>query len=499
LSDRYALQVVPANDVRSEGVNSAKSARQQLGVDMVVEGSLQPVANMLRATFSVVDTQTGRQVRAGTITVPSGDPFGLQDQLANSIVRALGIDVSKTERSQLAARGTTVSAAYDDYLQGLGYLEDYQKKENLELAIAAFNRALQHDSNFAMAYAGLGEAHWHKYMELNDSSELSDASLACQRALAIEADLAEAHRCMGEVYGGNGKYKEAAQQLEIAVSRRPTDDESIRALGMAYEQLGQFAQAEATYRRAIDFRPHYWAGYNWLGGFYSSRGQYGKAIEMFERVKAIAPDNYRGYNNAGGIYILQGEFGTAIKQFERSVQLRPSYAGYSNLGTAYFFQRRFADAAAAYSRAVQLKERGYVSWGNLGDAQYFSEGQRPASSGSYNKAIQLAEEAVKVNPKDAFALGSLAMYHAMLNQRSQADDYMRRALALQPAGPDVWWQASVVYSQLQRTDQTLAALQSALAAGLSSAYITSGPYFDNLSNDPRFQQLIKSAQKLEQH
>lgn len=499
LSDRYALQVVPANEVRSGQIKSARVARQQFGVDLVVEGSLQSVANMTRATYSVVDARTGRQLQAGTVTVPAGDPFGLQDQLASSIVRALGLDVSKQDQTRLATRGTAVSAAYDDYLQGLGYLEDYQKKENIELAIAAFNRGLHHDGNFAMGYAGLGEAHWQKFRNLKDPSALSDAAMACKRALAIDSNSIEAHRCLGEVYGSTGKYKEAAQELELAVAGRPTDDESVRALGMAYEQLGEFTKAEATYRRAIDLRPHYWAGYNWLGGFYSGRGQYAQALEMFKRVIEITPDNPRGYNNAGGIYILKGDFEKAIRQFERSVEIKPSFAGYSNLGTAYFFQRRFSDSVSAYMRALQLNDRDYVTWGNLGDAQYFAPGQRASCSASYQKAIEIAKEALKVNPDDAGALGSMAMYYAMLGEKNQAESYMQRAVALKPAGPDVWWQASVVYAQSGQADATLSALQSALAAGLSSSYITSAAYFENLHDDPRFQQLIRSAQKIEQH
>ncbi|HYG99812.1 MAG TPA: protein kinase [Terriglobales bacterium] len=497
LSDRYALQIVPAAEVRAERVASAKAARQQFGVDMVIEGSIQPVANMFRATYSVVDASTGRQIRAGTIAVPLGDPIGLQDQLANSIAQNLGVGIKPAERDQVAAHGTTLPAAYNAYLQGLGYLEDYQKKENLDLAIAAFNRALQYDSSYALAYAGLGQAHWHKYREFKETAEISDATLACQRALSIEPDLVEGHRCLGRVFGSTGRYTEAAQQLESALKKRPTDDESVRALASAYEELSDFSRAEATYRRAIDLRPHYWAGYNWLGGYYSSRGQYDKALAMFARVIAIAPENYRGYNNTGGIYILKGDFARAIEQFERSVQIRPSFAGYSNLGTAYFFQKRFGDAVSAYERALKLNDRDYVTWGNLGDAQFFAPGKRASSTASYAEAIRLAEDQLKVNSNDAGALGSISMYYAMLGRRADAERYMRRALALKPGGPDVWWQASVVYSQLGRPDDTLSALQSALAAGLSSSYISSAAYFEKLHSDPRFQQLIRSANKLE--
>jgi eukaryotic-like serine/threonine-protein kinase len=497
LTDRYALQVVPATEVRSSKVTSVASAKQMYGVDLVVEGSIQPVANMIRATFSVIDAHTGRQLKAGTVSVPANDPFGLQDQLADNIVRALGLDISSSDQKRITARGTTASAAYDGYLQGLGYLEDYQKKENIDQAIGAFNRALQHDSAYALAYAGLGEGYWYKYREQKDTSAISDATLACQRALAIDRDLVEGHRCLGEVFSSTGKYSEAAQQLEVAVRTRPTDDQAVRGLGMAYEKLKEFQKAEATYQRAIDLRPHYWAGYSWLGGFYYKRGQYEKALQAFHQVIAIAPDNYRGYNNAGGIYILQGNFEKAIDQFEHSVRIRPSYAGYSNLGTAYFFQRRFTDAVGAYSQATKLNDQDYVSWGNLGDAQYFAPAQRASSSQSYRKAIALTDQALKVNADDAYALGSSAVYHAMLNEREPAQDLLSRALALKPEGPNIWWQASVVYSELGLKDQTLDALQSALAAGFSSAYVDSAPYFDNLRSDSRFQQLIRSAERLE--
>ena len=499
LTDRYSLQVVPSSEIRSENIHSAKTARQLFGVDLTVEGSLQQVANMWRVTYNVVDARTGRQVKAGSISTPAGDPLGLQDQLASSIASSLGVDVKANDRDRLVARGTTVSAAYDNYLQGVGYMQDYHKAENLDAAISAFDQALHYDSAYALAYAGLGEAHWHKYMNQSVPSELSDASLACQRALAIQPELPEGYRCLGNVDISSGKFQEAAQQLEVAVAKRPTDDGSVRALALAYEQLHQYSQAEATFRHAIDLRPHYWAGYSWLGFYYSKRGQYDNALKMFEKVIAIAPDNYRGYNNAGGIYILQGNFAKAIEEFSKSVPIRPSYGGYINLGTAYFFQRRYQEAVTAYTHAVQLKGNDFVPWGNLGDAQYFAPGQRELSSQSYLKAIDLAEQQLKIDNKDPNTIARLAVYNAMLGRNKEATDFLKSALSLKHDSPDLWLWASVVHAQQGDDTQTIQALQSALAAGLSSNYVTASPYFDKLHSDPRFQQLVSSAKNLERH
>jgi serine/threonine-protein kinase len=496
LTDHYALQVIPANEVRSGGVSSAKSAREQFGVDMVVEGSIQAVANMWRASYSVVDAHTGRQVKAGSISVPATDPFGLQDQLASSIIASLGVDIKDSDRSRFTPRGTTVSAAYDNYLQGMGYLQDYHKAENLDAAIAAFNQSLRHDSSYALAYAGLGETYWHKFYDFHETTAISDAALACQRALSLDGDLPEGHRCLGWVYSGSGKYAEAAQQLELALAKRPTDDVAVRALGATYSNMKDFGKAEATFRRAIDLRPHYWASYSWLGAFYIRRGQYDKAIEMFQRVIAMAPENIRGYNNAGAVYLFQGNFAKAIELFERSVQLSPSYGAYSNLGTGYFYQHRYSDAVAAYAQALRIDSHDYAAWGNLGDGQYFAPGQRSASEESYAKAVEMGKERLRVNPQDTVAMGNLAVYHAMLGRHADAKRYLDDATALKATGPEAWYRASVVHAQAGRVDDTLVALQSGLAAGLAPSYVTSAPYFESLHTDPRFQQLIQSAEKL---
>jgi hypothetical protein len=93
----------------------------------------------------------------------------------------------------------------------------------------------------------------------------------------------------------------------------------------------------------------------------------------------------------------------------------------------------------------------------------------------------------------------MAVYNAMLDRPEKATDLLKSALAIKHDSPDMWWRASVVYATQRDASQTILALQSALAAGFSSAYITSAPYFDNLRSDPRFQQLIQSAEHLEHH
>ena len=132
-----------------------------------------------------------RQLSADTITADMSDVFGLQDRVVESIVNMLGLQLQSKDRQALVAHGTQEPAAYDYYLRGLGYLQDYHKAENVSSAIALFGRALERDPNYALAYAGLGEAYWARYDATYETEWLDQATQACERAVALDSDSAQ--------------------------------------------------------------------------------------------------------------------------------------------------------------------------------------------------------------------------------------------------------------------------------------------------------------------
>ena len=114
---------------------------------------------------------------------------------------------------------------------------------------------------------------------------MNNATLACERALAIDPKLSQAHICLGTAYTNTGRYDDAIQQFRQAVASESTNDDAVRGLGVAFEKAKRFAEAENTFRAAIRLRPHYWANYNLLGAFYWRRGRYDEAA----KVDASAP------------------------------------------------------------------------------------------------------------------------------------------------------------------------------------------------------------------
>jgi tetratricopeptide (TPR) repeat protein len=109
----------------------------------------------------------------------------------------------------------------------------------------------------------------------------------------------------------------------------------------------------------------------------------------------------------------------------------------------------------------------------------------------YRRAIGLAEEQLKINPRNADALGWLANYHAMLGERKTAQDYLDRALVLASADADMRLRAALVYITFGDRDRSIRWLEKAVAAGLPQSQIRGSPGFDTLASDARFRRLIQ--------
>ena len=487
------LQVVPPSEVRAKGVTTLEQARQEFGVNLGLDLSLRRSGEMVRINYALVDAATHREIRGDTITAPMSDGFAIEDRVADSVVKALELDLQPQEKQLLAAHGTSEPTAYDYYLEGRGYLQEFQKAENIESAITVLNHALERDPRYALAYSGLGEAYWRKYELTHEKQWTEEAQKSCEKSVSLDSNSASAHTCLGLVYEGTGKYEEAVKQYQSATAREPTNDAAIRGLASAYQRLGQISDAEATYQAAIRARPNYWEGYNALGVFYFVQGHYSQAAEMFTRVTDLAPDSYRGYSNLGAAYQQLGGYTDAIKALKRSIDIRPSYSAYSNLATAHFRLRQYDDAAYDYSQALALDGKDYVTWGNLGSAYYYSIDKRPLAKTAYERAISGAKLKLEVNPRDAAVYADLAGYYSMLGDREEALQQIDQALKLSAGkDPEVLYGSALAYNQLGDTKLAINFVDKAIAAGYSVANISTAQALENLHSNVKFQALLQT-------
>jgi tetratricopeptide (TPR) repeat protein len=490
LSANHDLEVIPARTLEDKKVAALTDAQREFGVNLGLTVSLEQANDLFRASYSLTDAKTGRNLAGAQITAPVSDLFTIEDQIANGVAAALQISLRSEEKQALAAHSTSQPEAYQYFVQGRGYLQDSGKPENLTSAEIVFKQALKIDPNFGAAEAGLGQTYWLKHRLTKQKQWIASAQEACTRAVDLGNAGAEGHMCLGLLEDGTGQYEKAAEQFQHAVQLEPANDRAYTSLAGAYRHLNQPDKAEETYKRAISVRPQYWRGYSYLGAFYFTQAEYEKAAAEFRRATELAPDSYDAFNNLGAALLYDGKDDDAARAFERSIAIRPSLNAYNNIAVTQFHLHRFQDSVRNYREALKLDTTDYQKWGNLGDSQYYG-GDTASAMDSYRKAIALADQQLKVNPRDAGVLGDLASYYSMLGDRKQAVNYLDRSLQLGQGDKELLLNAAVVYNQLHETGPALEWLEKALAAGYSRSVVATGAPFDNLHDNPRYQALMQ--------
>ena len=484
------LQLVSTRELIDKGVKTSEQARREFGTDLVLEGSMQQEGTQIRITWSLVDPRTHTQIAANTLTGDSGDMFGLQDRLFDDVLEKLPIAVERGRLNAMQGHLDTKPAAYDFYLRGRGYLEDYQTQDNLENAIAQFEQAIAVDKNYAPAYAAMGLAYDRGFQWKNRGEDwVEKAKTLCEKALAITPQLAEGHTCLGNFFLSTGHYEDAVQQFQRSIELDHNNDEALGALAAAYQKLGNVSAAEDAYRKAVSLRPNYWGVYNDFGWFYSTQARYSDAAVMFKKAIELAPLNYSLYSNLGAMYLQLGRYQEGVTALQQSIALRPSFTAYGNLGAVYFYLRRYSDSAESVRQALKIDAQDWLNWGNLGDALFQIPEKRSEAKSAYQKAVELAEVRLKVNPRDAFTLAFTADYYAMLDQEGQARASLARALDVAPRDSEVLFRAAIVYNHFGDTGNTLNFLGQSVAAGYSRTVIRDTPDFERLKNNPRFREL----------
>ncbi|HYM13616.1 MAG TPA: tetratricopeptide repeat protein, partial [Bryobacterales bacterium] len=484
------LRVVPASEVRREKVKSAREAREVFGVPLVITGSVSRSGEEVLLTANLVDAKTLLQIRSRTIRTRVEDLSSLQDSAVKEIVDMLQLEIEPQAKRALSAGETTVPGAYDFYLRGRGYLQDYDRAGNVDNAIALFDRALEKDPNYALAYAGLGEAYWQKHRLTRDPQWIEQAQKSCDSAVRLNDQLAPVHVTLGVLYRGTGKYEKAVEELTTALKLDPGSPDAYRELAAAYEAMGNLEQAEATYRKAIQLRPSYWAGYSDLGAFDFRRGRYAEAETQYRAVIGLTPDNANAYSNLGGIYHLLGRLDEAEKALQRSIAIKPTASAYSNLGTIYYFQGRYAEAVPMMEKAIELGTTNYKIFGNLAEAYQQTPQWAAKAPDAFRRAVELAERQREVNPKDAQVWASLAVYHAKLGNQQKAGEEIEQALRLGPQDVSVVFKSALVYELTGRRDRALEALAAAIGKGYSMQEIRTAADLEQLRQDPRYRKLV---------
>ena len=251
LSKVSALWVAARNTAftfKGKHVDAPQVARQ-LKVSHLLEGSVRKAGGRVRITAQLIDGATGGHVWAERFDRDLNDIFALQDEISQAIVAALKLKLLPDEKKAIGERGTTDPEAYKLYLMARQYsvTGNLGSARRNEAIIRLCQRATEIDPNYARPWAMMAGAQNSLRFFLGRASE--DGLAAAERALALDANLAEAHSAKARVLMQRGRFDESLAEIGIALRLDPESYDANSAAGRWNYLRRQFAEAIAYYEK----------------------------------------------------------------------------------------------------------------------------------------------------------------------------------------------------------------------------------------------------------
>ncbi len=486
LSDVPGLQVVTPRatvEVVDDDPNFVLVARK-LGANTLLAGTLQRENDRFRITYRIVDAR-GKQIAAAAID--GADLFTLQDRVADGVVHDLSLRQGK--RRTPPPTGLDTPAEQDGYLQAIGLLQRYDRRDGVEKALGILQKLAAENPQSALVQAALARAELAMFDFTKDPERAARALAASDRARELDPELPEVDVTVGETLFATGKAKEAVVAFRRALAARPGNVEAFIGLGRAAQAAGDPAASQAAFLRAMELQPSF-AVFNQLGGFYYASGRYADAADMFRRASQSAPDSYWALSNLGGAETMRCNFPAALTAYREALQLKPGEPFASlNLGTTQLWAGNAAEAVASFETAAREAPNDFMIQGNLGDA-YRSRGDLTKSKAAYERSIALARAQLGINPDDVAARSFLATGLAKTGHTDAARREMARVVALELLPPEVFVDAAVVAALAGDDADALVWLRRATRAGYCRDIIQRQPEFARFRDKAEFRSIV---------
>jgi len=232
---------------------------RQLGVRTLLEGSVQKFGERLRVMAQLISVDDGCHIWSQRFDREREDIFEVQDEIAQSVARALQLAIAPAANTRLVGARTHNVTAYDFYLRGREFFRRWGKR-NTRIAQRMFEQAVELDPDFASAHAGLADTYSYLYMYINSSRDnLAGADRCSERALDLDPALAEAHAARGLALSLSKQHAAAAKAFDTAIELDP-----------------------------YLFEPHYFAARDLV-----VQGRYEEAVDAYSRSAAVNPEDYQ--------------------------------------------------------------------------------------------------------------------------------------------------------------------------------------------------------------
>lgn len=297
---------------------------QELGVENILEGSVQSAGQQIRINVQLIDAKTDEHLWAEIYDrkLTTENIFNIQTEISEKIATALKAQLSAEEKTSLAKQATNNLDAYNAYLAGRQRLLNRTSKE-LKQALVLFERATELDPNYALAYVGQADtlALLYEYSTLSQKEMLARGEPLIAKALLIDPLLAEAHTSKAQYLSDRGEYKAAEQSFKHSLTLNPNYATSYHWYTNLLNDLDRNQDALALSRKAALLDPMSPVIQNNIGWSLWFLGENYQALEQFKRVIEFAPDFPGAAWGISHVHTSMGQFDQAVLWIKRAIAL----------------------------------------------------------------------------------------------------------------------------------------------------------------------------------
>jgi TolB-like protein/Tfp pilus assembly protein PilF len=511
IADLKVISRTSTQRYQSKPGNLAEIAKQ-LGVANILEGSVQKAGDTVRVSVNLIQAASDSHLWADTYDRKLTDIFGVESEIAKTIAEQLQAKLTGHEQQALAARPTNNPEAYDAYLRGLAF-----NARNIFEAAGFYERAVQLDPNFALAWARLSRVDASLYFLRSDTTagRRDAAKSALEKAQKLQANSPETLLALGYYqYLVLRDYELAKSTFALVSKMLPGSSEVPEALGLIARREGNWDESIAYLEQALALDPRNMEVLMPAGDTYTWLRQFPAALKFYDRGLDITPNDPDLIAVKASIYQAEGNLQEAAKLLAEVNVQTPSAFAFRIKITQLILERNLGEAV----RLLQARQTQFhfTSEFDKGVNQLLLAWTQRLAADTVG-AQATAEQArytlgqlYKNQPDNSNLAGLLSLAHAVLGDKNSALKEIQGAIMRFPsakdrvAGPSLEEGQALIqmtFGENSRAISTLTRLLKTPYAGwvysltpITPALLRLDPLWDPLRADPAFQKLCEEKQ-----
>ena len=460
---------------------------RRLDVETLLEGSVRRANGCLRITAQLVAVADGCHLWSEKYDRDMEHVFTIQDEISQAIVDALEVRLLGTEKAAIEKRRTDDLDAYNYYLQGRHF---WQKRTSrgLNKGIECFEKAIERDPGYTLAYAGLADSYscLTAYLLLSREEACPKARQAAARALELDPELAEGHAAMAWIlHGCDDDLDGAEREFKQAIVLNPGYAVAHQLYSSLLQDRGRFREAMEEAERALELDPLSIPIAHNLAALRSGLGDWETAEELNRQAVEIDPGRGQPHALLGVRLIKVGRTEEGLAEAERGLELSPDELSVNGFyGMCLYYTRQYDKAV---SRLEKLAEAAPFS-----DIVHYYLGLAYLQKGMYEEALASLRTASEVSGRaEPASDAAIGVTYAKMGRTEQAEEMLEHLVELSSETYVSPVELACLCFALGDHDRGFEYLEDARERGDPAlAFLKIEPWYDDVRSDPRFEALL---------